>query len=394
MPLLYDLFAPISNVLDAITLLSPGQYWAAFALCAICFLTAAIVRQRRTNGHVGAARSARSALGFLGGTIAVAGIMLMAPRPMASLELNDRDLIAVDFHSHTEASHDGRPGFSAKRSREWHRSSGFDAVYVTDHMTFDGALDAARSNPAVAGRGTVLLPGVELHDVDEHLILLGVDPRRMRITSPDWQQAAVAADGGPAPPILLLSLPGDIQRIPAEEIHGAIKVAGIEASDGSPRGIAQAAAERDRILAIASRLRVAIVSGSDNHGWGRAAPAWSVLRIPGWRTMTPGRLDIAIRRTILTRGAHAVQVIARRTAPPPRNAIESALGGLSVSLVMMRTMSSSERISWAAWSWGLCLLSLRRARTKRGRRRVAAASYLKKRSQQRLIDAAAMRAAS
>jgi len=389
MPPLYDLFAPISNLLDAVTLLSPGQYWAAFALCGICFLAAAIVRQRRALGRIGTARLARSALGFLGGTIAVAGIMLIAPRPMASLELNDRDLIAVDFHSHTEASHDGRPGFSAERSREWHRSSGFDAVYVTDHRTFDGALAGATRNPATAGRGTVLLPGVELRDGDEHLILIGVDPRRMKISSPDWEGAAVAADGGPAPPILLLSLPGDITRIPPEEIHGAIRVAGIEALDGSPRGLAQAGMDRDSILAISARLGVALVSASDNHGWGRAAPAWSVLRIPGWRTMKPGQLDIAIRRTILTRGVRAVQVIARRTALPPGNAFESAVGGLSVGLVMLRTMSWRERGSWAAWNWGLCFLSLRRARTKRNRRRTSARARTRKLSRPRPADVAA-----
>ena len=394
-PTLYDLFAPISNVLDALTLLSPAQYWATFAICALCFVGTTCVGQLRAFGRLSAARSARSAAGFLGGTIAVAGIMLIAPRPMASLELNDPNLITVDFHSHTEASHDGRAGFSAERSREWHRSSGFDAGYVTDHQTFDGALEAVKSNPVLAGEGSVLLPGVELRDGAEHLILIGVDPRRMKISSPDWEGAAVAADGGPAPPILLLSLPGDILRIPPAEIHGAIRLAGIEASDGCPRGLAQAAMQRDSILAISARLGVALVSGSDNHGWGRTAPAWSVLRIPGWRTMKPGELDIAIRQTILTRRARAVQVIARRTAAPPHNAIQSALGGLSVGLVMVRTMNPRDRISWAAWSWALCLVALRRARTKRNRRRASASAHIRQRTRRRPINvAAAMSAAS
>ncbi len=388
-PLLYDLFAPASNGLDAITLLSPAQYWATFALCALCFLGATLVRQRRALGRFSAPWTARSALGFLGGTVAVLGIMLVAPRPMASLALRDADLIAVDFHSHTGASHDGRPGFSAERNREWHRSSGFDAVYVTDHRTFDGALDGATSNPAASGEKTVLLPGVELHDGAEHLILIGVDPGRMKITSPDWQGAAVAADGGSVPPILLLSMPGDISRIPHEEITGAIRVAGIEASDGSPRGLAQSAIGRDSILAIGARLGVALVSGSDNHGWGRTAPAWSVLRIPGWRSLNPEQLDIDIRRTILDRGLHAVQVIARRTAPPPHRAIQTALGGLTVALLMMRTMNSRERASWIAWSWGLCILSLRRARRDRNRLRARARTNMNKRTAPRFIDAAA-----
>ncbi|MDP9206560.1 MAG: hypothetical protein M3P12_14080 [Gemmatimonadota bacterium] len=387
-PLLYEVFAPISTILDSITLLSPGQYGATFALSATCFLAATIVRQRQARGPLSATRTARSALGFLGGTIAVAGIMLVAPRPMASLELNDRDLIVVDFHSHTEASHDGRSGFNAERNREWHRSAGFEAVYVTDHRTFDGALAGAMNNPAMAGEGTVLLPGVELRDGDEHLILIGVDPRRMKITSPDWQEAAVAADGGPAPPILLLSLPGDILRIPSEELTGAIRVAGIEVSDGSPRGLAQAVTERDSIRSVGARLGVALLSGSDNHGWGRAAPAWSVLRIPGWRRMNPAELDIAIRRTILSQRMGAVQVIARRTVSPPRNGLQASLGGLVVGLTMARTMSFSERASWTVWSWSLCFLSLWGGRMRR-RRRTVTSSYQQKHTPARLIDAAA-----
>ena len=317
------------------------------------------------------------------------GIMLIVPRPMASLTLRDADLIAVDFHSHTEASHDGRPGFNAERNREWHRNAGFDAAFVTDHQTFDGALDGVRDNPAASGERTVLLPGVELRDGTEHLILLGVDPRRMKITSPDYLGAAIAADGGPVPPILLLSLPGNISSIPPEEITGAVRIAGIEASDGCPRGLAQSAAARDSILTVGARLGIAIVSGSDNHGWGRIAPAWSVLRIPGWRKLTPAQLDIEIRRTILTRGVHAVQVIERRTAPPSHHTVQTALGGMTVGLVMARTMSLEDRVSWIAWSWGLCLLSLRRARRNRNRQRAQIRANMKKRSLPRFVDAAA-----
>ncbi|HEX9248880.1 MAG TPA: hypothetical protein VF856_05240, partial [Gemmatimonadaceae bacterium] len=142
-PLAYDAFAPVSNVLDALTLLSPAQYWATFALCAVLFLGAWIHRSVRSRARFVATRFLRAALCFMGGTLAVIGFMLVATRPMASLALADRDLIAVDFHSHTEASHDGRPGFSPEKNREWHSSSGFDAAYVTDHMTFDGALIGA-----------------------------------------------------------------------------------------------------------------------------------------------------------------------------------------------------------------------------------------------------------
>ena len=387
-PLLYDLLAPASNVLDALTLLSPAQYWAAFALFALAFLVPRTAREVR-NGGFAPRKTLRSVLRLMGGSMALIGIMLVATRPMASLQLSDPDFLAVDFHSHTEASHDGRAAFSAERNREWHNSSGFDAVYVTDHRTFDGALSGMERNPARAGDETVLLPGVELRNQDEHVILIGVDPKRMQITSPDWQGAAVAADGGPVPPILLLAMPGNIVRIPPNESTGPIRLAGIEASDGSPRGLAQSASDRNGILALAGNLQLALVSGSDNHGWGRTAPAWSVLRIPDWRSMTPTELELAIRRTIITRGPSSVQVIARRTAPPPSRRIEIVFGGLAVGLLMMRTMNLRERFSWIAWGWGAGFLSLTGARRRRQRFRTRLREKLKKRARRPLIDAAA-----
>jgi hypothetical protein len=129
--------------------------------------------------------------------------------------------------------------------------------------------------------------------------------------------------------------------------------------------MAQTARDRDEILAFAGKLRLAALSGSDNHGWGRTAPAWSVLRIPGWHEMTPAELDASIRQTIVTQGPRAISVIARRTPSLPRNKVEAALGGITVGLTMMRTMSLSDRLSWLVWSWGLCVLSLRNARRKR-----------------------------
>jgi len=394
-PLLYDILAPVSNILDTLTLLSPVQYWGTFALCAVVFFAPGIIRDLRRPRGFRFWSTILSFLRFMGGTVAVIGIVLVVRRPMASLSLRDPDLIAVDFHSHTSASHDGRPDFDAERNREWHQSAGFDAAYITDHRTLDGALDAAERNPSLAGGGTTLLPGVELRDADEHPLLLGVDARRMKISSPDWPEAAVEADGGPVPPILILTLPGNIVRVPVNEYTGAIRLAAIEGSDGSPRGVAQTGTDRKGILALAGKLHLAVVVGSDNHGWGRAAPAWSVLRIPGWRGMTPGSLDIAIRRTILARVPGTTEIIARRSAASPSGKVEIALGGAAVALSMLRTMNLRERFSWILWSWAGGLLSLIRARRNRRQLRIRVRENMRKGVRRPLIGAAAaMRAAS
>ncbi|HJP85013.1 MAG TPA: hypothetical protein VJ852_03440 [Gemmatimonadaceae bacterium] len=351
----YHLVAPASAALDTLTLLAPAQYLGTLGLGALASILCVTLRSSPRRG-----RQARGllTLGFrlIVSALGLAELALVAKRPMASLTLGDPDLLAVDFHSHTSASHDGRAGFGAEENREWHSSAGFAAAYVTDHRTLEGAVSGANSNPGLAGRGTTLLPGVELRDGDEHPILIGIDLRRTRITSGDWQPALVGRDNDPTPAVLLLSLPGDLVRVPEEMTDGRVRVAGIEMSDGSPRGIAQAGWDGDMIRALASRTGVATVSGSDNHGWGRTAPAWSVMRIPGWQTMTPTELDVAIRRTLIDEGPRAVEVVARRTAPIPVTAAGVAISGLAVALVMLRTMSMADRISCCAWCWALCVL--------------------------------------
>jgi len=388
-PFLYDILAPASTILDTLTVLSPAQYWATFALCVVVFFAPGVVRDLRRPRGFSVSHTIISCLRFVGGTVAIVGSMLVLWRPMASLSLQDPDLIAVDFHSHTSASHDGRADFDAERNREWHQSSGFNAAYITDHRTFDGALSAGERNPPVAGNGMTLLPGVELRDGDEHPILLGVNPTRTRITSADLEGAKVKTDGGPVPPILLLTMPGNIARIPPSEIAGSVRLAGIEVSDGGPRGMAQAARDRTEILALAEKLHLAPVAGSDNHGWGREAPAWSVLRIPGWRLMTPASLDVAIRRTVLSRAPGTTDVIARRTVGPPSGRVEAALGGVAVGWLMLRTMNLRDRLSWILWSWAAALLSLVRARRTRRQLRIRIREEMKGRVPRPVIDAAA-----
>lgn len=392
--LAYDLIAPISNILDALTLLTPAQFESTFGLFAFLFV-AILVSGARTRKRSRVLDIARKGVGFFGGVVAVIGVMVVAPRPMASIKLADPDLIAVDFHSHTSASHDGRPGFDSEMNREWHRSAGFGAAYVTDHRTLYGALEGGEQNPVTAGAGTVLLPGVELHDLGEHPVLIGIDPRRMKITSPDWQGAAVKADGGPVPPILVLTMPGSITAIPQIEYKGEIRLAAIEASDGSPRGMAQIAHDRPAIVALSRKMGLSLVSGSDNHGWGRTAAAWSVLRIPGWRAMQPAALDIAIRRTVLDRAPTSVSVIARRTAAVGTSRVEQAVEGFAVAAMMLRTMNLRDRFSWLLWSWGFGIASVTGSTRRRRRLRLVLRAKREARARQRLIDvAAAMNLAS
>ena len=71
---------------------------------------------------------------------------------------------------------------------------------------------------------------------------------------------------------------------------------------------------RAELLKLCAAFGAAPVAGSNNQGWGRAAPGWTILRIPGWRSLTPVALDRAILATLASRERGRIVVIER--VPP------------------------------------------------------------------------------
>src|SRR6185503_663306 len=110
---------------------------------------------------------------------------LLLPRPMAALVSDNADIIRIDFHSHTAASHDGRPGWSAERNRAWHRDGGYDVAYVTDHATVAAAERGVALNPNPVGEGTVLLQGIEVTWAGEHVDILGAERMYKGLLTPN-----------------------------------------------------------------------------------------------------------------------------------------------------------------------------------------------------------------
>jgi hypothetical protein len=127
-------------------------------------------------------------------------------------------------------------------------------------------------------------------------------------------------------------------------------VRAIEIVAGSPRGMTQVKRDRGRIVQLADSLNLTLVAGSDNHGWGKTAPGWTLLRIPGvWRTYAPDSLANVIDAIIRQAGRRGSVVAERTTA---------GAGPISVAFTMpvvvwtvMRTLSPGERIAWLFWIW-------------------------------------------
>jgi hypothetical protein len=364
-PAAYVLFAPVSNVLDLMTLLSDRQHVALLITLFLAYALYWVLRGRvvpvtvvsparrvaRVLARVGLALLALLAVYFSGALL---------PRPMAALETGP-DLLVVDFHAHTRYSHDGRPDWTPEDVRKWHASSGFSAVYVSDHRTFEGARDGWANNPQLAGQGTSLLPAIEVVWKGEHVNVLeadkmyrGIFNATLRDIDEDALRLASAVPG--TEPILIETLPGDLSKMIPATGPGTPGVRAIEIVDGAPRGLGQVRRERARIVKLADSLGLALVAGSNHHGWGRTAAGWTLMNLPGWRGVSPDLLTKGIT-TVLRRGGYGSTRVLERYVAYTEDGISLPLTVPLVAWGMLRTLTLEERIAWIAWGLALALLS-------------------------------------
>jgi hypothetical protein len=372
-PAAYLLLAPVSAILDTITLLSVRQH-VALLLTLVLFWTlwwwwrlpeldVAVTPARRA---VRVAARVGIALVLLIGLYVAA---VLFPRPMAGLDTAGPDIVSIDFHAHTRFSHDGRWNWDPEDVRRWHRDAGFDVAYITDHRSFEGARDGWANNPSSSGEATVLLPGIEAVWRGEHVNILDADRMYRGILTPslgdiDEEGLRLASLVPGNEPVLIETIPGNLSKmVPARGV-GTSGVRAIEIVDGAPRGLAQSRQERARILALADSFKLALVAGSDHHGWGHAASAWTLMLLPGWRGAPPQELSKAIAFTIRDQGRGATKVAERYVADTDRG-IALPFTVPLVAWGMFRTLSFDERVVWLAWVAALSVL----ARVQRMRRR-------------------------
>jgi hypothetical protein len=341
---LYVLVSPLSRVLDTLGLLSVGQH--VYLGVSVILIGLLVVRRR------GALAGGAISLAVL---LVLYGCAAALPRPVAAVAVGHSGVVVVDFHSHTNAFGDTRSGFSAEANREWHKRGGFDAAYISDHRSFAGAEAARNHNPARAGDGTVLLSAYEgryMGTFEIFLSLSRVDSARL-LNRRRWlvEGRLFSGDRLPASVVALPSPLGDVQPIAHD---GAPYIAAIEISDGSPRGFAQSDRDHAVIIRRADSLGIALVSGSNNHGWGRVVPAWTLVKVPGWRGLSPDSLGAAIEGA-LRAAPREVSVIERRR-PTLSSPAGMALTFPVAAAQLVATLTTPERIVWLIWIWALWLI--------------------------------------
>lgn len=362
----YLALAPLFHVWDHLSVL-PLSTHVAVLLTGVLLFGAWRVLRRRTRRGIAARAAVELGAGAAGlvGLLAFYAAGALLPRPMAALKVDDPDLLVVDLHSHTEHSHDGRRGFTAEHNREWHASAGFHAVLVTDHYTWGGYRDAVARNPPRAGEGTILLEGSELKLFGKHTNAMGDSLRYRpflddtgRNLKPDELEAAIRRGDIP-PPTFLMPLPVELSDLRGWSPEAPLGLVGLEVNDASPKGMEQSLRDRALLLELADRENLAIVAGSNNHGWGRTSAGWNLVEVPGWQELSAPELTARLEEELHARRRQAVTVVERSVPWHGGHPVRLALSAPEVTWTLFRTLGWGERASWLLWAWGAVWIGAR-----------------------------------
>lgn len=365
-PFAYVAIAPLSNVLDTLTLLSVRQH-VALLLGVLTLVVLWRVLRALLAGAGGRGHLVASAV-LLVSVLATYAAAALLPRPMAALEAANADIVRVDFHSHTDASPDGRQ--TVEQNRAWHRGAGFNAAYITDHGSVAGAEKGIAANPGAAGEGVTLLQAIEVTWTGEHVAVLGAQRAFAGLLTANLRDVDVDALrlGSIIPgrePVIVWNHPHDLQRLPAASGPGTPGVRAVEIVNGAPNDMDAVRGQRAALVALAEKNNLALTAGSDNHGWGRVAPGWTLLRIPGWRGMSSDALALQIERILREGGVQSTHVVERRVADAQYLLAASVF---TIPARMLTTLSNDERIAWLVWTWLIAagIWAVRRRRSQPG----------------------------
>lgn len=353
-PLSYLAIAPLSNTLDMLTLFSVRQHIALVLAVLVLFAL------WRLGGGLRAGSSWRRELiaiaSLIGGIVLTYAAMAVLPRPMTALVATNVNTLRLDFHSHTSASHDGRPGWSSERNRAWHAAAGYDAAFITDHATVAEAERAMALNPNTAREGVMLLQAIEVTWTGEHVAILGAERTYKGIITEnhrdvDAQALQLASLVRGREPVVVWNHPHVLNRLPIASGPGTMGVRAIEIVNGAPNDMDEVRKKRAEIIGLAERANIAFTTGSDNHGWGRTTPGWTLMEVPRWQELNADALSSQIETAIRMGGIGSTRVVERRVADPGASTLWLTLTIFAAPARMLTTLSNDERIAWLMWTW-------------------------------------------
>ena len=357
LPPLYLLAAPLFDLWDSVSMLSMRRLTAFLIGLLLLFVLWRVLGALIRRGT----RMGRELLLILTGLAALAAFIaggLLWHRPMAALAGTSADQAIVDFHTHTNRSHDvegtAMRGYDVAANLRWHGRAGFDATFITDHNMV-GA-------PARGDGLPIACPGIEVSAWRAHIVLLGdtmpVDRGRynqdlaglldlLRSSEKEYGALSVA------------SIP-EYVRNHWERLDTLVAAGldGFEIVNAAPKANEITRAERDTVIALARRTDRFVVGVSDSHGWGATSMVWNLVDLPGWRR-APAEVCRGILRR-LSEGFGSTRIVERHRLRPD-SAWPMLLTPMGVLWETWRSMGWGETLAWVGWIWAVPgLLRLRR----------------------------------
>ncbi|MBI4376513.1 MAG: hypothetical protein HY549_08695, partial [Elusimicrobia bacterium] len=275
-------------------------------------------------------------------------------RPAARLVLEDPELLAFDFHSHSSVSWDGRSHFSPEKNARWHERMGYGAGFLTDHGREAGALMRARAGDYAT------LVGREMGLEGLHIVLLGSSP-------------SLDPDAYPGPE----GLRRFIER--SERDHGVLTILalpeywkkawdrldeladwgvdGFEILNAFPKSLDMGVDERRRVIELCRSRGLIMAGASDNHGWGSAACAWNVIRLPGWRGWGSAERERRLLAALKRERFRAVSVLGRDRVETSRG-LWVLTDPPKAIWRMLRGWSGFQCLVALSWLWSLTLAAI------------------------------------
>jgi len=255
----------------------------------------------------------------------------------------------------------------------------FAAQYYTWKYREVGAqpwmIELLASDPSIGKDTVILLGGIEVSWHGEHVGVLGAEQTSRRLLSAnlhdfDLRDLANAGSRSARAPIVVWNHPRDplLKKLPLASGN----VDAIEISNGALHGMDLVRGKRARIVELAREHDLALLSGTDSHGWGYSAPNWTLLRLKGWRQLDRDELAEQIARALRDGGFGATQVVERATADPGTSAAALDLSLLVVPWRMLTELSAGERWMWLVWTWAIAGIQFQLRRQRAPIREVAA----------------------
>ena len=284
----------------------------------------------------------------------------LIPHPMARLVAENPRLVLIDFHSHSQYSHDGRHSFTPASNMQWHQKQGYNAAFITDHNRNEASVWAhEQSKKEWRETGYYSLMGEEVSLQKTHLVLLGNHvPVDNRPYDSDFNRVPLFLQDMHAQRWLVIaSLPEYWLYHWGDEVQKMVTwgMDGFEILNSAPKAMDFPQDKRRAIIELCRQQNLPMTGISDNHGYGYATAAWNAMSISGWRRLDPDQLELVVLLLLKKEGFHAVQVLERPKFWPQNNA-QLAFSPLMNALTYFRTLAPVQRLVWAAWLWSLWLL--------------------------------------